>query len=89
VFTFSADNFKSLEQWIHYLTVCSLEYIQAMLSGSSDQQKVEDKADDKEEQPKEEQSKVKEEQQPEIDGKTNKPKAKNNANTPTKSSRKR
>ncbi|KAI6177482.1 PH domain-containing protein [Aphelenchoides bicaudatus] len=50
VFTFCTDNFKSLEQWIHYLTVCSLEYIQAMLSSSTDQPKLEDKqstADDK------------------------------------------
>jgi outer membrane biosynthesis protein TonB len=45
VFTFSADSFKSLEQWIHYLTVCSLEYIQAMLSSSTDHAKVEEKAE--------------------------------------------
>ncbi|KAI6239131.1 PH domain-containing protein [Aphelenchoides fujianensis] len=31
VFTFCADDFKSLEQWVHYLTVSSLDYMNATI----------------------------------------------------------
>ncbi|KAI6188722.1 PH domain-containing protein [Aphelenchoides besseyi] len=31
VFTFCANDFKSLEQWVHYLTVSSLDYMNATI----------------------------------------------------------